>query len=215
MPLGASPSRAAIHRTLTRRDSRGPSTWSRSARSTTPTPEGRHRCRALPLLFHRPTPAAVAELGRRRPRVGCWRVGCCRVAIHRLALSGSSAPHRPHSPTSDDQPQKSPGEGFTRIAVPQFLNRDGQDADCKSDCDPPHPPRAFPRRPAFFALAAARVHPCLHSPDPASGEVQDRKDDDDDADEYHTRHDPEECRIAKCSDHWVLTPIYRPAGWPT
>jgi hypothetical protein len=30
-----------------RRDSRGPSTWSRFARSTTPTPGGRCRCRGL------------------------------------------------------------------------------------------------------------------------------------------------------------------------
>jgi hypothetical protein len=35
------------HRTPTRRDSRGPSTWSRSARSTTPTPGSRCRSRGL------------------------------------------------------------------------------------------------------------------------------------------------------------------------
>jgi hypothetical protein len=48
MPNGACSSAVATHRTRTRQDSRGRSTWSRSARSTTPIRGGRCRCRALP-----------------------------------------------------------------------------------------------------------------------------------------------------------------------
>jgi hypothetical protein len=43
------PSRVATRRTPTERGSRGPSTWSRSASSTTPTPGGRCRCHVLPV----------------------------------------------------------------------------------------------------------------------------------------------------------------------
>ena len=49
MPRGACSSAVATHRTRTSRDSRGLSTWSRSARSTTPTPGDRCRCRILPV----------------------------------------------------------------------------------------------------------------------------------------------------------------------
>jgi hypothetical protein len=49
MPRGACSSAVATRRTRTSRDSRGPSTWSRSATSTTPTSGDRCRCRVLPV----------------------------------------------------------------------------------------------------------------------------------------------------------------------
>jgi hypothetical protein len=49
MPRGACSSAVATRRTRNSRDSRGLSTWSRSARSTTPTPGDRCRCRVLPV----------------------------------------------------------------------------------------------------------------------------------------------------------------------
>lgn len=51
MPRGACSWAVATHRTPTRRDSRGRSTWCRSARSTTLIPGSRCRCRVLPVQY--------------------------------------------------------------------------------------------------------------------------------------------------------------------
>jgi hypothetical protein len=60
MPPGEWSSRLATPRTQISRDSPGPSTWSRSASSTTPTLGGRCRCRALLV----PCPSANVREGR-------------------------------------------------------------------------------------------------------------------------------------------------------